>query len=494
MRTPTSSHTTQSLLQGVLIAGALCLSGCAVQIEPEASYLRQVDGAAGDRIGLPLSAGQLLTRSPSEAGGQEESEPAGTLDLATAIRLALAHNLNLIASAESLSVAQAQLAQAGLLQNPTLGQSNGFLFPISPVQGRGGFDFNIIQQINTLITRPTRVQLARVQRAQAGIDLAAQALDLALQVESKYNEVVHLEQAGHAAKQVAGVYERALQAAEARALAGVIPNPELNRARLQTADAQRQVGRTAAQRDRAARELNVLMGRGSAPAWSIPADDEGFHAAALPDGAEAERVARLARLDLHRARFDDKLATAGVELARLNRFPQITAGIEMILDNGGHWSGGPSFSVTLPIFDTGEAAMASARAQQRQVAKHRVALTQQVEQDVRTALSQARLAEDDARFYAEQMIPQQRRNADLAQQAFENGVTDFDSLLNSLRDYTAAVQAYTESLDAYRSSLVVLERAAGCTLPRLTAGDVRDVLGDNGPSCPSPTQKDGGPP
>jgi cobalt-zinc-cadmium efflux system outer membrane protein len=444
-----------------------------------------------------MSAGRLLVgSSPDESDPDERpADNAQTvLDLSTAIRRALAHNLTLIASAESLLVAQAQLAQAGLIRNPTLGQSNGFIFPISPVEGRGSVDFNIIQEINSIITRPTRVQLARIQRSQAGIDLAAQAFDIALQVEAKFNEVKHLEQAGRAAQQVADVYQRALHAAEARARAGVIPNSELTRALLQTADARRQVGRSMSQRDRAARELNVLMGRNDAPTWTIESEDSAFRAVEIPEEDEAERIASSARLDLGRARFDDTLAAVGVKLTRLNSYPQITAGIEMILDSGGHFSAGPAFSVTLPIFDTGEAAMAGALAQQRQAAKKLAALEQQVAQDVRTALSQTRIAEDDVRFYAEQMIPQQQHNADIAEQAFENGVTDFDSLLNGLRDYAAAVQAYTESLDAYRSSLVALERAAGCTVPRLRAGMMPDAMSGDDASTECPTRTKGGSP
>jgi cobalt-zinc-cadmium efflux system outer membrane protein len=456
------------------------LSGCrAPSTAPDDSTLHQIDAQTEARVGLPTSAASLLATRPG-VHPEADAPLTGTLTREHAVVLALARNLALVASAEDVAIAQAQLVQAGLLPNPTLGQNSGFIVPIHPRTGRASVDVNLQSQgiLNALLTRPTRVKAAEVQRAQSGLQLSSAAFDLALQVGAKYDELVHLRRAAAGADEVVRVYERSASAAEARLRVGVVPRPEANRARLQADDARRQAKRLRSQFDRAARELHWMMGCSGPPAWTLDEVElaSATSTAPLLSDEDAQDLADGWRLDLERARLDGEIARANVALAKLGKIPLVNLGPQFYLDSAGAWSGGLLLaSVTLPILDSGQTGVDLAEAVRRKTDKSFEALREQSRQDARTALANASAALDDMAFMRDRTIPQQAENVDLAEKSFEAGLSDLDSLLNVLHDYAAASQSYEDSVSAYHAALVDLQRATGVAAARMTPEMVADA-------------------
>jgi cobalt-zinc-cadmium efflux system outer membrane protein len=455
---------------------------------PDPVRLAEVNSLVNERTGAPFDSAGLLAVEPAASAvppapptpPTPPTPPAAPLTLDDAVAAALARNLSLTAGAETLAIAQAQLAQAGLLQNPTVGQSSGFIFPFRPSAGPFTFDINFTQQLNTFWTRGARLSVADAQRTQAGVDLAAQAFDVSQLVRSKYQEIGHLLRSRRIADEVKTLYGRTLAAAEARAKVGVVPVPEVNRARLQVRDAERQIRQLDVQFRRAKSELNFLMGRSDAPDWTLPAEvgEPPRDVPAAPDGSLEELAARF-RLDLRHAELDRQIAEANLRLADLGLIPTIVAGGEFIYTNtsafpgggsGGNsvWTGGPWLvGITLPIFDPGVVAVELAKAQVRKAAKTHRALDGQVRQDVRTALYNLNAARENVLFYRDDFLPQQRENVRLAELSFQNGASDLDSLLNIQRDYRTALQAFEDFVQAYQDASVALQRAAGLAWPRL---------------------------
>jgi outer membrane protein TolC len=484
------------------------LSGGCISAEPDPVYLAAVDALVSGRVGGRFDSAALLSAAPagplaaspagpgaatlSASNGTlpgapgESSSPgeAATLTLDAAVARALSRNLSLTAGAENLAVAQAALAQAGLLPNPTLGQNGGFLIPFSPA-GLAPFtaDVALSTGLNALLLRRPRIDLATAQRMQTGIDLAAQAFDLSQQVESKYRELEHLVRNRSLAERVVTLYTRTVEAAEARARVGVVPPSEVNRARLQLSDARRTVRRLESQYRRAAGELDFLMGvtGGREPTWGLPAESSRPpDPATLPTvpGDEAlTAVAAGGRLDLLRAGLDREIAGTSLAIAQLGLIPTITIGSDFIYQNNPvgsqngtrlkTWTGGPLINVGLPIFDPGIVAVKAADAQLRKAAKTYTALDAQVRQDVRAAGANLEISRRDVLFYRDEFIPQQEENVKQAELSFRLGNTDLDSLLNTLRDYVAALQSYEDAVADFQSNAVALQRAAGMTLPRL---------------------------
>ncbi len=424
---------------------------------PQPRHLQEADQLIIDRTGQAFDSAQLLKFARAD-----EMAPVGELTLQDAVERSLRHNYSLIAATESLTIARAQVAQASLIQNPTLGQSGGLLFPFAS-HGLPNFDINISQTLNSILTQPSRVAVARLQELQSQIDLATQGFGLSQQAQSKYQELSHLIRSRRISERVVEVYGRAVKAAEARQQVGLIPIPELNRARLNYSDAVRQVRHLQTQYLRAAQEMNWLMGISSPPLWKLP-DDALQPPQELPPPPAIpalESAALKYRLDLLRGDFDRKLGEFGVKLARAGLIPMTTLGAEFSRDNTKRWSGGPFFDISLPIFDPGLVALTLAEDQQRKADKTYAALCGQVLQDVRTAQANFQIAEDDLKFFREKIMPQQEQNVALMQESFRLGNDDLDALLNTLRDYVTALQSYEDTTQAYQDSSTALQAAVG---------------------------------
>ena len=320
-------------------------------------------------------------------------------------------------------------------------------------------------------SRGPRIAAAEAQKQQAGIDHAAAAVSLAGSVRAKYAELLHLTRQRGVSERIAATYHRAAEAAEARSKVGLVPKPEVNRARLAEADAKRQVRRLESQWRKSARELHTLMGGTGEPAWTLPGEAQGPAAelASLPADADLEAMGLAHRLDLERAEFDTQLADAQLRLARTGLFPTLNAGIDVSTDGSGNRTVGPFFSLALPIFNTGRVAMTLAEDQYRLADKSYVALRTQVRADVRSAAAMVRIAQDDVTFAVEQMLPQQEQNVKLALEAFQLGAADLDSYLNTLRDYSVALQAAEDARDGLNSAVLGLEQALGVAASRITA-------------------------
>lgn len=434
---------------------------------PSADQIKQVNRLVRDRTAVNWDVGRLV----NDDADRDPAAPTGKLTLQAATERALTHNLALIASGENLSIAHAQLVEAGLIANPTVGQSSGLLFPFAS-HAYPSVDVNITMMLNSIFTQPTRVSIAQMQELQANIDMASQAYLLAQQVDGKYQEMIQLLRRRRLGERITDLYARAVRAAEARRKVGIITTPELNRARLSYQDAVRQVRHLTLQYARAAREMNWLMGYPAEPQWRLPAsvvEDVGT-VPVPPDMSRLERLARQYRLDLLRADFDRRLGERGLQMARLGMVPQITVGGEFARDNQKNWSGGPWIvGVTLPIFDPGLVALALAEAQNRKAQKTYASLNGQVGQDVRTAFDNWRIAADDVNFFREGLIPQQEENVRLMETSFRLGNDDLDTLLNVYQNYVSQLQSFEDAIQAYHDSGVALQQAVGLTWDRILA-------------------------
>lgn len=446
-------------LCGLVAAACGCNAG-----HPSPEQIKQVNQFVSQRTGANWDVGRLFDENQAVPPA-----PTGELTLQEATERALAHNLSLIASGENLSIAHAQLVQAGLIANPTIGQSSGLLFPFTS-HAYPSVDGNITQVLNSIFTQPTRVSVAKFEEVQANIDMASQAYLLAQQVDGKYQEMIQLLRRRKLGERITDLYARAVRAAEARRKVGIITTPELNRARLSYQDSRRQVQHLTTQYSRGAREMNWLMGYSSEPEWHLPkavVEDVGT-VPVLPAVSRLEELAQRYRLDLLRAELDRKLGERGMELARLAMIPEITVGGEVARDNQHNLMGGPILiGISLPIFDPGIVAYELAQAQARKANKTYGALRGQVGQDVRTAFDNWRIAADDVSFYRQSLIPQQEENVRLMETSFRLGNDDLDTLLNVYQNYVSQLQSFEDAIQAYHDSGVALQQAVGLSWDRM---------------------------
>lgn len=472
---------------GLFALAAAASSGCAgwKKPEPQPKQLREVDTLFNDRYKATLDTMQLFKTDVRTA----VPSPSGILTPEEAIQGALSHNLSLVAQSESLAVAEANLVQAGLLPNPGVGQTSGTFFPIFGGQeGATAFDVMVSEVLNDFLTLPHKEAIAKAQRIQAGIDMSTAAFSTAQQTQQQYEQLVYLTRDGLLQRRIAHTYEQALEEARAEYKAGLVTRSDFNRAVVAYEDSLRQAHHYDTQYEGAARQMNWLMGSQAAPQWKLPDNIKNPPQviAALPNQERLEELALHYRLDLLRAAYDRRLAEEQVQLARLGFIPQTTIGVDFSRDSNKNWTAGPNINSFLPIFDPGIVAFWLAKYQQEQTERTYVTLEGQVRQDVRNALNALQIAAEDVVFSRDVTIPREEENVKEAELSFRLGNSQFDDLLNTLRECVGVLQNYEDEIQAYQQAAIGLETAVGLAFPKMAAMSA-DVPGKptTGPVVPN---------
>lgn len=369
-----------------------------------------------------------------------------------AVQVAMLNNRELQATLEELGVAQAELVQAGLLQNPVI---SGDLVASTRGYGLGG-GLSLSQSLLSVFLIPAKRRVAKARLQHAIVTVGQATLELARDVKVAHVEV-------QAAAAMRDVHRRLVQAAEvADALSQrqleeqnlpeldrIVHATALDEARLELADAELEL--TAARED-----LSRLMGVwGADTRWKL-ADGLAELPAEDPELSRLEAVGVRERLDLSAARFEVAAMERAVQLRRRGVIPDVQVGVEArneVGDDEGHeWVLGPSLSVELPIFDPGHADLAGLRAQLRQaqhLLQHRAIVARS---EIRLHRAQLVTARNKAVYVREHALPRQGRISQLALERYNamligtydlleiraEGIEVEEHAVQALRDYWVA--------------------------------------------------------
>src|SRR5262249_24517947 len=142
----------------------------------------------------------------------------------SAIQLALVNNRSLQATYEDLGVAQADLVQAGLLRNPSLGF--GIRFPETSV-GTVNTELSLVEDFLDLFMLPLRKRLAAEQFQHAKLRLANQVFRLVGDVREQYYALLALQQVVELRRTVLETAQISAELAERQDRVGNIGDLEL---------------------------------------------------------------------------------------------------------------------------------------------------------------------------------------------------------------------------------------------------------------------------
>jgi cobalt-zinc-cadmium efflux system outer membrane protein len=413
-------------------------------VPPDAGF-PDVQRIAAERLGqehVRWDRGTPEDKAAREAVGRLLENP---LTIGTAVQIALLNNRRLQADYESLGISQAELVHAGLLENPVLSTEiligNGAVNPA----------FSVVQNVFGLVTRSARRMMSSSAFERTKYEVGNKLLDLAAEVRAAYYRLVADEQAVALFRQVVDASETAAELSQRQVQAGNATPRDQAMQQAQYAQSVLELSRTDAQIAGDRETLNRLLGLwGDQIAWNLPGK--------LPeippeqpaiDGLETLAIQR--RLDLAGARQDLQTATYALDLGRqLGWLSVLGLGVKLERDpDSGKWLKGPVVEVTLPIFDQGQARMASLEAQQRRSEKAVVALAVDVRSQVREAWARLAAAQEAASFYQKTILPLNRQilaeNIRLSS-GMLIGVYDLlrsrQDLINAERDYVGAVRDY----------------------------------------------------
>ena len=384
-------------MRSALCLALAALAGCVV---PKRAGFEDIERMAGERG----------ARVHWNQGGETDAKVArhvgellgSELDVTRATEIALLNNPRLQATYERLGVAQADVVQAGLLRNPSIGAHVGFPIGMGLLEVNG----SIVGEFLDLFLIPLKKKFANAEFRRVKLEVAEAVLELVAEVESAFfmaqatAQIVEMRRMVHEAESVAA--ELAVQQHEA----GTLSDLDLTARQSLYVQAKLDVARSEGELYRDRERLSRLLGVwGRRTDWKLARGLPELPAEEAPlDHLESFAVAH--RLDLQAAREEMLTASAALQVTKGTRvIGGLEAGVDAHRDPDGPFTIGPSIRLELPIFDQKQAAVARLRSHLRSAEKRRDALAIDVRSQVREARSRVAVARAAAEFYRSTVVP-----------------------------------------------------------------------------------------
>jgi cobalt-zinc-cadmium efflux system outer membrane protein len=400
------------------------------------------------------------------------------LTVESAVEISLLNNKTLQATYEDLSVAQADLVQAGLLQNPVL--AAGLALPVAGAV-RAGVGVSVSEDFLSLFVLAARKRVAEAELRVVMMRVGDAVLRMAFDVESAFYELASARQVAAMRRAILEAEDAAFDLSRRRYEAGDINDLDLANQESLNEQVRTDVLRADADVLGAREKLTRLLGLWGADAGyrvsdqlpALPADEVAL------DHLESLAVGR--RLDLAAAREEVRAASRALAMARGYRFLNSSVGGTFERSPEGYTVVGPNVGLELPLFDQKQATVARFEARLRSALAREAALAVDVRSEVRLAGSRLIATRAVVDRYAKVIVPLRQRVVALSQQQFDAMLIGAYQLLQAKQSEVNAYREFIEALRDYWVARADLERASGGTVPLATPSPTPPVQ----PGAPS---------
>ncbi len=397
--------------------------------------------------------------SPIRHTAAATAEPAGPLDLRSALALALRFNPGLSSASREREAGDAAVVQAGAWPNPV------FEAQVEDLRrGNRTTTLQLSQPIELGGKRAARVTAAERARDQAASALLARRSELRASVITMFFELLAAQERLRLAQDSVGLAETATRTAANRVAAGKVSPLEESRARVAEAGIRVELLQAEGALRSARQQLAALWGNPN-PRFTqadgaldrLPADAA---AADVESRLPAAPVLRQARLEVER-----RQALSDLEQAR--RVPDVTVslGAKRVPADEGMGSSRNQvvvgLSVPLPIFDTNRGNVAEALSREEKARDELAAAELQLGADVARATERLRSARATALTLQRDALPGAEAAYKAAARGFELGKFSFLEALDAQRTlFQVRNQHLLAVADAHRAA-AELDRLLG---------------------------------
>ena len=389
----------------------------------------------------------------------------------TAVQIALLNNRGLQAAYNDLGISEAEYVQTSLPPNPAIIVGRTF--------GTAGFaeiGFQLIGNLLAVATLPRQTEIAKREFEEARYRAVATTLSLTVDVRRAYIRAL-------AAQQRLALLEQARQAADASArlmkqLGETGAANKLDQARVSAfyADLSAQVAQARLSVAGTREALNRILGLwGSDLSYKLPPRLPALPAAA-DTLADVEVEAMRRRVDLIILRYEIVTLAKSVgfvDATRYMSFLELGLGYrnEVETNDAGEQTSknryGLELGIEIPIFDTGEARVATARETYMRAVNRLTERSVNARSEARVAYTTYRATYDIARFYQTRILPLRRQISAEVLLRYNGMLVDVFELLIEERERISANVASSDALRDYHLAVADLQAAliVGGTVP-----------------------------
>jgi cobalt-zinc-cadmium efflux system outer membrane protein len=380
-----------------------------------------------------------------------------------ALQIALVNNKSLQATYENLTIAQADLVQAGLLQNPVF--SAGVAFPVAG-SAQTGFGLSVSQDFLSVFLLAARKKVAAAQLRATERRVGDAILRTANEVEVAFYTVAAAQQIASMRRTILEMGDAGLDLAQRQHRAGNISDLDLANEQGLYEQVRTDLARSDAEVVAAREVLTRLLGLwGPDAAFRIVEQLPELPAGDPPlDHLESWALSR--RLDLGAAHEEAQAASYALATAKNYRWlgaTSVGAGVDRAPE--GFTVAGPNVGVELPLFDQKRAAIARLEGQLRAALARETALAVGVRSEVRAARSRVVSTRLLVERYAQVVVPLRQRIVGLTLERYDSMLVGTYQLLQAKQSELTAHRELIEALRDYWLARADLEQATGGALP-----------------------------
>ena len=347
-----------------------------------------------------------------------------------AVSVAMWNNAQFQADLVGISFAQADVIDAGIIQNPLI----RYLSPNAGIVAQGYIYF----YLDAIWQRPRRVAAARGDAKKVAENLVQRTFTLIRDVQVAYADLSLAKTRVNVLSQNAQIRNQMSQLANSRLLNGDISELEATTARVDSVNATDILLRAAQDTSILRYRFNALLGIASqdtvialqptpAPNFSPIAKTEVLE---LAYTYQPEIIASLAAIEAAGKRIGWERSRILVFTAVLNG--QNFAGTPSALDKlPGYYQ--PGFQTELPIFNRNEGKIARAKAELEQASLNYIALRQRIALDVSEAYARYELAYKSYQLWNSNVLPPLERAVYLSQDSYGTGDVSYLPVLEATR-------------------------------------------------------------
>ncbi len=447
-------------IMSLIVFLILVIAGCA-QVPKEAGF-NDVKNLVEQRVDYNIHWNQQ-TEADKEVEKAIEELFKEELTPEASVQIALLNNPNLQAIYEDLGVTQADVVEAGLLENPVIfGQAR---FPNKSEESTN-YEFGIAQNFLNILMQPSRKKLSAIRFDQVKLHVADEVIQLVAKVRRSYFQALGAKQVRNLRKEITVAAGNSFELAQRLHSAGNISDLELATENAHFEQSRLDLANSETALLDAREQMTRLMGLwGSQTNWRLPEQLPDIPAAEIPL-ENLESMAIENRLDMAaEKKAVEALAQALGITIDWRWVGQIEVGVSTERETDRTWVTGPSLAIELPIFNQRQADIARLEAKLRRSQKRLTAQAIAIRSEVRSLRNRLIMQRNMVDHYLRTVLPLREQIVDLTLKNYNYMLTGAFDLLIAKQQEFEAYQKYLEAIRDYWIIRADMQRSLGGRLP-----------------------------
>ena len=436
----------------------ILLSGCgAVKTQEEWTRLEEATGSFTDQ--------EILWEQSDEDEQkiQEEIDKILSDNILTeseAVKMTLINNRGLQSTFEEIGISKADLVQAGLFHNPSLGIF--FRFPFegdgTNMELEGGFILSDLWQM------PFRKKVASARMDAVIMEVSEAVLDAFVKAKMAYSDVYYLNLKMNEVQKIFKESKKISEETERRRNFGFLSELDVSMAQSMLSNVEMELAEAEAEANMAKVRLDRILGIGlKHSGYEIKA--EASEIPEIPDIKDLLQYAMEHRPDIQIARLRIKEAERALKLEKTIILKDLDANVSYEKDIEGSEVFGPGIDLQIPIFDQNRASIARTKYILHKAKKDLQALEGQIKEEILLDLERINLYRIKIGIYEEKTIPLNQKAMEYAGKWVGAMQLNRLYLLETQKELLQSQKDYLETQRELEHIFLELERHLGGSLP-----------------------------